>query len=393
MRTDNPALCSFKSRLTNVAPQTPTHTRPSSRQNPSPRPIHKLHTPHRKSGLFTDINHMPARIQAPFLGATRLERQIQSVLERGWASGTVDNYGSSVTRFREFCRREHIPRSLQLPAHEFVLCAFAASSARVHAGTTARKNISALKAWHIVNDQPWLGGPRLQYVLAGVENLTPTSSKRPPRPPISSAMLAELHRGLDFSAPLDVAVYAAACVAFWGQCRLGELLPISQIDRSLNEKPTRANVTQSGSSKPSTKIRLPHTKTQKAGDDVFLVDQSRPFNPRTALQIHLTVNTLPSSSSLFAYRDRHGAPRLLTRSIFLERCNTVWTAVGYPRTTGHSFRIGGTTELLLNNVPPAVVKAMGRWSSDAFMKYWRSLDIIAPLHGSNLHTKAARLLG
>nr|GAT47546.1 predicted protein [Mycena chlorophos] len=392
MRTQNPALCTF--RIPGSSPA-PDHVRRRI-THPAPRPMHKLRppTPERKSGLFSGINHAPARGRAPFRGAAHLEHQVQSVLEHGWATSTAGNYGSAVARFRAFCRRESIPVSLQLPAHEFVLCAFAASGAGSHAGSTARKNISALKAWHVVNDRPWLGGPRLHYVLSGVENLAPASSQRPPRPPISSAMLTDLHRGLDFTSRLDVAVYAAACVAFWGQCRLGEILPTSQSDKSLRDKPTRAHITQSApSSRASTTIRLPRTKTQKAGDNVLLVDQSRPFNPRTALQIHLTVNNLPSSASLFAFCDHSGSSRLLTRSMFLDRCNAVWSAVGYPRTTGHSFRIGGTTELLLNNVSPAVVKAMGRWSSDAFLKYWRSLDLIAPIHVANIHRKAARLLG
>ncbi|TFK16572.1 hypothetical protein FA15DRAFT_548136, partial [Coprinopsis marcescibilis] len=60
----------------------------------------------------------------------------------------------------------------------------------------------------------------------------------------------------------------------------------------------------------------------------------------------------------------------LTKAHFLERCNQIWTGLGYLRITGHSFRIGGTTELLLAGVPPDVVKAMGRWSSDSFLKYW-----------------------
>ncbi|KIK93936.1 hypothetical protein PAXRUDRAFT_143952 [Paxillus rubicundulus Ve08.2h10] len=53
-------------------------------------------------------------------------------------------------------------------------------------------------------------------------------------------------------------------------------------------------------------------------------------------------------------------------------------------TTGHSFCIGGTTELLLAGVPPDVVKALGHWSSDTFLHYWCSLELLAPLHIENL---------
>jgi hypothetical protein len=66
------------------------------------------------------------------------------------------------------------------------------------------------------------------------------------------------------------------------------------------------------------------------------------------------------------------------RNAFLRRCNAIWSARGYPRCTGHSFRLGGTTELLLAGVHPDIVKAMGQWSSDAFLVYWHSLGDLAP---------------
>jgi hypothetical protein len=68
----------------------------------------------------------------------------------------------------------------------------------------------------------------------------------------------------------------------------------------------------------------------------------------------------------------------------LKRCNNIWSRYGLPTFTGHCFRIGGTTILLLRGVSPYIVKRMGRWSSDAFLKYWRSLEILAPLHAELL---------
>ena len=42
----------------------------------------------------------------------------------------------------------------------------------------------------------------------------------------------------------------------------------------------------------------------------------------------------------------------LTKGRFLRWCNEIWSALRYPRTTGHSFQIGGTTELLIAGTPP-----------------------------------------
>ena len=52
-------------------------------------------------------------------------------------------------------------------------------------------------------------------------------------------------------------------------------------------------------------------------------------------------------------------------------------AEGY---TGHSFRIGATTAATPVGVLTHLIKAMGRWSSDAFMVYLRlSLETLAGL--------------
>ncbi|KAJ7508098.1 hypothetical protein B0H11DRAFT_1611159, partial [Mycena galericulata] len=195
---------------------------------------------------------------------------VQHALEHGWAESTLKNYGGVVDRFLDFCSVEGVPKKFQLPADEFVLCAFAASSAGVHAGSIARNNIAALKAWRNAQNFEWKGSSRLYYVLAGVDNLAPESSKRPPRPPINVAMLRALYDGLDFSNPRDVAVFAAACVAFWGQCRLGELLPTSSLPAASKYLPTRAHLSRSPRNKRATTLRLPRTKTKKRGEDVIL---------------------------------------------------------------------------------------------------------------------------
>jgi hypothetical protein len=66
-------------------------------------------------------------------------------------------------------------------------------------------------------------------------------------------------------------------------------------------------------------------------------------------------------------------------SVFLARCNDIWVAQGFPNLPGHAFCIRGATELLLQGVHPDVVSTQGRWSSDAFLEYWRHIDTILPL--------------
>nr|GAT51024.1 DNA breaking-rejoining enzyme [Mycena chlorophos] len=342
-------------------PQRKAHPLPaSSPSNKLPRIFH----------TSPDISRRdPVRLSAS------AKQQLDRAFQHGWQPSTLENYGYAVDRFHRYCDRESIPKQLRLPAHDFVLCAFAASHAGIHAHSTAQNDIAALKAWHIAQGQTWRASPRLHYVLNGVKNLAPDSSQRPPRPPITVDMLSALGDGLDFSSRFDVAVFAAACTAFWGQCRLGEILPESNSAANLRNKPMRSHFRPKGRNRAV--LRLPRTKTHTSGDDVVLTRQQHSLDPRKAIQMHLVSIALESSAPLFAYGS-NGAWRALTRNAFLNRCNAIWANAGYPRHTGHSFRIGGTTELLLRGVPSRIVKAMGRWKSDAFLRYWRALEDIVP---------------
>jgi hypothetical protein len=202
-------------------------------------------------------------------------------------------------------------------------------------------------------------------------------------------MIQQLIEHLDLKDPLDVAIAACATTAFWGQCRLGELLPSSSATLLSTPFPVRSGFKRSLRNPSSCIIHLPRTKTHHHGQDVVLVDQCTPINPISLLKRHLRVNGIPNDSHLFSYISVNGISTL-TKSRFLRRCNDIWGALGYPRTTGHCFRIGGTTELLIAGIPPEVVKATGRWSSDSFLRYWRSLDDIAPQYIRHLHSQKRR---
>ncbi|KLO16810.1 hypothetical protein SCHPADRAFT_913900 [Schizopora paradoxa] len=142
---------------------------------------------------------------------------INRALAHGWSSSTKKNYASVIRRFKAFCEDEGFSPHDIFPASELALCAFAASHAGRRAGTTARNNLAAVKAWHSYYNAPWNGSARLRYVLSGVQNLAPPSSSRPQRPPVTLSMLNLLVQRLDRNHPLDACVLATAFTAFWGQ--------------------------------------------------------------------------------------------------------------------------------------------------------------------------------
>ena len=323
----------------------------------------------------------------PFSADTK--DRIAHAIQGGWADSTLRRYTGTIKQFLRFCDEEHVPEHMRFPADEFVLCAFAASSFKRHAGGTPRSRMTALKAWHTAHNVEWKGSTRLRYVLNGVDNFAPSSSRQAPRPPVNATMLVLLVQNLDLNSPLDAAVAACAVTAFWGQCRLGELLPSLSAVTPLSPLPIRSNFRRSLGNPDACILRLPRTKTHRHGQDVVLVDQQDPINPITLLKNHIRLNRIHSHHLLFSFLSTDGLS-VLSKKTFLQRCNSIWSTFGYPRTTGHSFRIGGTTELLTAGVPPEIVRATGRWSSESFFRYWRSLDDIAPRYVRNIRVRKHR---
>ncbi|KIY44894.1 hypothetical protein FISHEDRAFT_77112 [Fistulina hepatica ATCC 64428] len=130
---------------------------------------------------------------------------------------------------------------------------------------------------------------------------------------------------------------------------------------------------------------IPWTKTTKEkGARIRLTAREDDLCPRRTLEQHLlhANPNLPPHAPLFAFKDDSDPAGFtpLAKSAFLSCCNEIWAAAGYVALHGHSFRIGGTVELLLMGVDPRTVALTGGWSSLAFLLYWHRLDELIPFH-------------
>ncbi|EIM85176.1 DNA breaking-rejoining enzyme [Stereum hirsutum FP-91666 SS1] len=289
---------------------------------------------------------------------------------------------AGLLRFTQYCDEFGISELDRMPASDALLAAFVSSGA-AKVGS-AQHWVDGLHLWHDVHGAPWHGGDLLRRALTGVRKLAPPSSHRPPRPPVTYEHLQALLVRLDFSNTKDCAVWAAASVAFWSCCRLGELLIPSRGTFDSHKHASRSADLHRGETRdgdPFFTLHIPFSKTTgNAGADIAIVHSSDATSPFTALEYHLRVNhDLPESAPFFAFR-QGDSWEPLTKPAFLNRCNEIWGVAGLTMISGgHSFRIGGVTELLLRGVPPEVVAKQGRWRSDAFLKYWRRIETIVPL--------------
>ncbi|KAJ6605156.1 DNA breaking-rejoining enzyme [Mycena vulgaris] len=271
-----------------------------------------------------------------------------------------------------------------MPASEALLSLFISNSGagQVSAGTVSSW-LSGLQLWHQVNGAPWYGGDILLRTKKGVSKLAPASSRRPPRDPVSFNHMLVLRDHLDLSNTLDSAIWAAATSVWRGCARLGEILITSTTSFTPARNITRGCEMKRGTATNGHKFlqyKLPWTKTQlAAGDWLFLTETHDAVNAVAAVEHHLVVNAnVPTDAPLFAYETATGwAP--LTRDAFMTQCNAIWENAGMGALYGHGLRIGGTTDLLLSGVDPWIVMKQGRWSSKAFLLYWRNIEDILPL--------------
>ena len=202
---------------------------------------------------------------------------------------------------------------------------------------------------------------------------------RPLRRPVTTSMLIHLANHLRLYDNKDVCVLAAALTAFWTLARLGELLPSTAVHDS-RKIPTLASLSFDDLNNAS--IILPWSKTTKwQGATLLCSPQLNPVNPISALKVHIQFNHLSDVDELFSYWEKTQRTRMvLSKSEFLTRCNEIWSSYDIPRTSGHSFRIGGASHLLSAGIHPDVVRTVGRWSSDSFLRYWRNHSVIIPNH-------------
>ncbi|QRV80639.1 site specific recombinase, phage integrase family protein [Ceratobasidium sp. AG-Ba] len=308
-------------------------------------------------------------------------------LKSGFARSTIKNYESAIRAYTDFIDANNISKDKAFPADEKIICAFTASMYAKKSGQTASGLLSGLKTWHELHDLPWNGGRRQQIILKGIAIAAPKNSHREKRVPITIELMKLLVSSLDLKTGFDAAVWAGASSLFWGQGRSGEFFGTSRLSHKGEIHPSRSSIKWS-KNQDSFTIDLPRTKTNRInGQTILLLEQADPLSPIKAMQNHLSINNCLDSDHLFAFqRTENGPTRCLTIEAFLNRCNEIWTRHGHNRITGHSFRIGGTSTMLQNGVSPDIVKEMGRWTSDAFFKYWRDLPSIAAIHASMIET-------
>ncbi|KAF9022555.1 hypothetical protein BDZ89DRAFT_956497, partial [Hymenopellis radicata] len=298
---------------------------------------------------------------------------------------TRGNYGAGLLRFHQYCDDSEIPESMRMPASMLLLAGFVGWAVeRNTPGNTIGKWMSGLHGWHTLNRAEWFGGDEFISLLKFSANKMNPPNRRPVRNPVSLEHLAALEAGLNMSNCFDAAVYAVAVCAFWGCCRLGELTVRSRSTFEARRHVTRGDSIRFRTTPDGTEsahLHIPWGKVEREqGADLTFTSPCGEFCPVQALRRHFTLNDdIPASMHFFSFRTADGLFAPMVKDWFLLRCREIWTPLELDFVHGHSFRPGGATELLMAGVAPETVAKVGRWSSLAFLIYWRKLESLLPV--------------
>ena len=221
-----------------------------------------------------------------------------------------------------------------------------------------------------------------------------TCFKCPLHVPVSVEHLLVLCKSLDLSTPFHATVWALALTCFFGCCHLGELT----IPSKDGANPCYHVMGLTGVSFSHLReahlasFNIPWTKmTQEEGAKVIVMARSdSKICPVNALFIHLkfTNHSCPFNMPLFSYCSSSGVWIPMVKRTFLDFCDAIWKAAGLEHILEHSFRIGGTVELLLAGVNLDVITAKGGWTSLAFLLHWHHMEEIILLSTSCMYKKS-----
>lgn len=310
---------------------------------------------------------------------------------KGYNKSTRATYGAGLKLFMEICDEKGVPDHDRVPASKDLIAVFLAQLVGAYSASAARNYYAALRAWHIIHRLEW-PDDKLQFrnLLQAASADAPLSSRQSPKQPYTIESLEKIIPCLDKTDPLEAAVAAAACILFWGLGRLGELTVRTQkdFDPAMHVQITHWKEETDREGRQVWSLFIPRTKVAPRGETIQWAWQVGQSDPEEAFKVHRELNRPQAGEHLFSYSITYrsgGSRRVpLTRSAFLKCFKAATIRAGVQNLTGHAFRIGGTLEYLLREVPFEVVKSHGRWRGDSFQLYLRKhAQILAPYLQAN----------
>lgn len=284
------------------------------------------------------------------------------------APSTQNTYLSGIRSFSNFALSARLQ---SFPICEHTLCLYASSLAnRGISSNTIKVYLAGIQHQNILLGFPdrISGMSRLYEILRGIRRSQGSSRRRPPRSPITVRHLFSLLAFLassKFSYHDRAALTSAVLLPFFGMLRVAEFTcpTRDRFDPLTNLAPSDVSFNAHGSLM-FILVKASKTDPYRVGLTLRIASVGGQLCPVAAMRAYLGVRAA-SYGPLFILDNGD----FLTRrylSAFLKLA-----LPGVENIDTHSFRIGGASAALTAGLSDALIKIMGRWSSDSYQRYIR----------------------
>ena len=230
--------------------------------------------------------------------------------------------------------------------------------------------------YHYIKDgqgDPLKNCERLTYILRGFKKSQNNHYSQ--RLPITFEVLQKLCTVLKKGAVtnfVDHMLLAACTLAFYGFLRCGEFTRKTQKQSIFVQ--IRDIHFQNDKSKYSLNLRSSKCDPFKKGICIDIYENESIFPVKLMYDyIQLRVAQGANSQSPL-FLESEFDKKALSRKTFINWLKEVLLRIGYndTRFNGHSFRIGAATSAASSGVGDHLIKKLGRWSSDCYVRYIRT---------------------
>ena len=296
---------------------------------------------------------------------SQLKVEPQGYMASSLAVSSQKAYSSGEKRFIDFCYKLHRNPNHILPTNENMLVYFSTYMAHSVRAGTIKVYLSAIRYMHKVNGHnlDLKSFLHLQYILKGIKRSQ--GSSKFTQLPITLTHLTLFQLLLSNLSFDNIMLWAALTLAFSGFLRVSEFTCTGQFNPNIHITLKDITFLPSKHNPMNMQIHLKVSKTDpfRSGVTLSIGRTGSHICPVTAMTRYISI------LSLNLFRTESGKP--LTRRVFtfLTRDLSRTMGVNAKHYASHSFRIGAATSAGAANMPPWLIKTLGRWTSDCYERY------------------------
>ena len=351
--------------------------------------VSQLHLP--LFGMARDVPPAPVAARTvPSLALADLDVRVDELARGALAPNSKRSASTAERNFQRFCAlynvRLHPVTGLSDEDMARYVAWITADGSVASASTVQTYLSMGVRRVHLSMGLPWKPlkeRPLVAAVLKGTRRALKATTGTAQKLPITVEMLHSFRQHINLGNSEQLCVWTALLVGFYALLRKANLAA-----PNAGKRPKAAATASCAAGvlvRSDVCIRedgrwwlvLSDTKTIQLGERTLRlplpVISGSPLCPTAALRLFMAATAYrPPVSQLFGWTDAAGCWHPLTHSVLVAHIKALVRAVGLDpaRYSGHSLRRGGATFAFSRaHLDPLLIKALGDWLSNAFMRY------------------------